>query len=426
MLYKENVLVLEDVILKDLVDVYQTPFYVYSKKSIIDKIRILKDVFSSIDNSFIAYSIKAESNISLLKIMIENGIGSDVVSLGEIKRFIKAGGDARDIVFSGVGKKEEDIIYALKVSVKQFNVESIPEALRINSLAKSMNVRAKYSFRVNPNIDAHTHKKITTGTYGDKFGISIETLKENINLIKSLSHIDFVGISVHIGSQIMSTDVYMSAINAIKEAIYYLKENEINVDTLDIGGGYGIDYNKKGNGFDFGTFKANVIPILKDLNLNIITEPGRFIIGEAGMLITKIEYIKKEWGKTYLILDAGMHNYMRTAIYDAHNEIKPLIIKSSDTMKVDIAGPICESTDFFAYDREINSVDEGDYIAILDTGAYGASMSNTYNSHTLCEQVLVSKNEHKLIRSRQTFDELIKNEIDLQAHCLDNTYKENP
>ncbi len=425
MLYKENFLVIENVILKDLVEVYQTPFYVYSKKSIEDKIKILKSVFSSIDNSFIAYSVKAESNISLLKIMIENGVGADVVSLGEIRRFIKAGGKASDIVFSGVGKKESDIIYALKASIKQFNVESIPEALRINNLALSLNVRAKYSFRINPNIDAHTHKKITTGTHGDKFGISVQTLKENIDLIKSLSNIDFIGLSMHIGSQIMSADVYMNAVNIVKELISYLKENGINIDTLDIGGGYGIDYTRKDNGFDFDSFKTNVIPILKDLKLNIITEPGRFIIGDAGMLITRIEYIKKEWGKTYLILDAGMNNYMRTAIYDARNQIKPLIIKSDNTMKVDIAGPICESTDFFAYDREINYVDEGDYIAIFDTGAYGASMSNTYNSHTLCEQVLVSENKHKLIRSRQTFDDLIKNEINLQDHFLDNTYKEN-
>jgi len=425
MLYKENFLAIEGVVLKDLVEIYQTPFYIYSKKSIVDKINILKDVFSSLENTFIAYSIKAESNISLLKIMIENSIGADVVSLGEIKRFMSAGGKSSDIVFSGVGKKEEDIRHALKLGIRQFNIESIPEALRINNLAKSMNVRAKYSFRVNPDIDAHTHKKITTATHGDKFGISIKTLKENINLIKSLSHIDFVGLSMHIGSQIMSADVYMDAINAIKETICYLGENDINIDTLDIGGGYGIDYNKKGNGFDFDTFKTNVIPILKDLNLNIITEPGRFIIGSAGMIITKIEYIKKEWGKTYLILDAGMHNYMRTALYEAYNEIKPLVIKNGDIMRVDIAGPICESTDFFAHDREINSVEEGDYIAILDTGAYGASMSNTYNSHTLCEQVLVSKNEHKLIRSRQTFDELIKNEVIPQVHCLDNTYKEN-
>lgn len=413
MLYKNDFLMLESIVLKDLVDKYQTPFYVYSKKSIEDKINILKNVFAPLDNSFIAYSIKAESNISLIRVMIENGIGVDIVSLGEIKRFIEAGGDGSNIIFSGVAKKEEDIIYALKLGIKQFNVESIPEVLRIDRLSKSLNVKAKYSFRINPDVDANTHKKITTGTCGDKFGISIKTLKENINLIKSFSNIEFVGLSMHIGSQISNPDVYIKAINVIKEAVYYLKENGVNSYTLDIGGGYGIDYSKENNGFDFDYFKNHAIPILKELNLNIITEPGRFIVGEAGLLIAKIEYIKKEWDKTYLIIDAGMNNYMRVALYDAYNEIKPLVLESQDIMEVDIVGPICESSDCFANDRKINCLEENDYIAILDVGAYGASMGNTYNTHALCEQVLVSKNEHKLIRRKQTFSDIVKNEINL-------------
>ena len=408
--YKNNILMCEDVEIREIAKVYNTPFYIYSKNNILEKIRVLKEVFSDIDDLLIAYAVKAENNLSILKLMVQEGIGADVVSIGEVFKYIKAGGNAKNIVFSGVGKTKEEIKKAIELEIRRFNIESIPEAIRINSIAKELNKTVKCSIRVNPNVDAHTHEKITTGVHGNKFGISITTLKDNAAILKSLNNIEIDSLSMHIGSQILDPAPLNKAIIVMKDLIEEVKNIGFNITSIDIGGGYGVRYDRKSKGFDFNKFKNESIGLLKDMNLSITTEPGRYFVAESGALIMRVEYIKEELGRKYVILDGGMNDYIRVAMYDAYNEIYPLV-KSNDSCNYDFVGPICESSDFFAYNRECPVLQEGDYVALLDAGAYGFSMSSNYNSRSLISQVMIDRDKHYLIRKAQTFEEMISYEI---------------
>lgn len=408
--YKDNTLMCEDLDLKSLTSKYKAPFYVYSKKTIKDNIKKIKDVFLSVDNVFIAYAMKAENNISILKIMIDEGLGADVVSVGEIEKYIKAGGDTKKIVFSGVAKSHEEIKRAIELNIKQFNIESIDEALRINNIAKSMNKNVSCAIRVNPNVDALTHHKITTGTKGDKFGISIKTIEDNAELLKSMSNIKINTLAMHIGSQMLNASPFYEAVKVLKKLYEEVSNIGLKIDTLDIGGGFGVGYNKGEASFDFDSFKKNTVELLRDTKLNIMLEPGRFLIAKSGALIMKVEYIKHEWGKTYVILNGGMNDYIRVAMYDAHNEILPLSIKEG-SMTSDFVGPICESSDIFAGGRVSSNLEEGDYVALLDSGAYGASMASNYNMKPLRAQVLVDKTNSALIRKEQSIEQMIENDI---------------
>lgn len=410
MYYKDNILMCEEVSLKSITDIYKTPFYVYSKKSIIDNIRTIKDVFLPIDKVFLAYALKAENNISILKLMVENGIGADVVSMGEINKYLKAGGSPDNIVFSGVSKSCDDIKKSIELDIKQFNIESIPEALRINDLAKSIGKKVKCAIRVNPNIDALTHYKITTGSEGDKFGISVRSIEDNIKLLKSLDYIEIDSLAIHIGSQMLDPMPFYNAITVVKKLCEEVINMGFNINTLDIGGGFGVRYDKSKSGFDFSKFKDATVELLKNINLNIIVEPGRFFVAEAGALIMKVEYVKREWGKNYVIVNAGMNDYIRVAMYDAYNEIVPLENRGG-SIRADFVGPVCESSDIFAYDRQTSDIIEGDYIALLDSGAYGASMSSNYNMKPLIAQILVDGDNYAVIRKEQTFEHMIENEI---------------
>lgn len=408
--YKNNILMCEDIDIRELTKVYGSPFYIYSKNDILQKIRFLKDIFSSLDDVLIAYAVKAENNLSILKMMVEEGIGADVVSIGETLKYIKAGGDARNIVFSGVAKTEEEIKKSIELNIKRFNIESIPEAVRINNIAKELKKRVKCSIRVNPNVDAHTHEKITTGVNGNKFGVCIKTIIENANLLKSLDNIEIESLSMHIGSQMTDAEPFYRAILVMKDLINEVNSMGFNITDIDIGGGYGVRYNKDHSGFDFDKFKNESINLLKEMNLKVTTEPGRYFVAESGALIMRVEYVKEELGRKYVILDGGMNDYVRVAMYDAYNEIYPLV-KRESVSNYDFVGPICESSDFFAYDRECSVVEEGDYVALLDAGAYGFSMSSNYNSRPLIAQVMADKDKHYIIRKRQTFDEMIESEI---------------
>ena len=408
--YKNNILMCEDIDIRELTKVYGSPFYIYSKNDILQKIRFLKDIFSSLDDVLIAYAVKAENNLSILKMMVEEGIGADVVSIGETLKYIKAGGDARNIVFSGVAKTEEEIKKSIELNIKRFNIESIPEAVRINNIAKELKKRVKCSIRVNPNVDAHTHEKITTGVNGNKFGVCIKTIIENANLLKSLDNIEIESLSMHIGSQMTDAEPFYRAILVMKDLISEVNSMGFNITDIDIGGGYGVRYNKDHSGFDFDKFKNESINLLKEMNLKVTTEPGRYFVAESGALIMRVEYVKEELGRKYVILDGGMNDYVRVAMYDAYNEIYPLV-KRESVSNYDFVGPICESSDFFAYDRECSVVEEGDYVALLDAGAYGFSMSSNYNSRPLIAQVMADKDKHYIIRKRQTFDEMIESEI---------------
>ncbi len=408
--YRNNILMCEDIDIRELANTYGSPFYIYSKNDILSKIRFLKNIFSSLDNVLIAYAVKAENNLSILKLMAEEGIGADVVSIGETLKYIKAGGKAENVVFSGVAKTREEIQKSIELNIKRFNIESIPEAIRINDIAKELKKRVKCSIRVNPNVDAHTHEKITTGINGNKFGISIKTIKENAELLKSLDNIEIESLSMHIGSQMTDAEPFYKAILVMKDLIGQVNSMGFNITDIDIGGGYGVRYNRDHSGFDFDKFKSESINLLKEMNLKVTTEPGRYFLAESGALIMRVEYIKEELGRKYVILDGGMNDYIRVAMYDAYNEIYPLV-KKDNVSNYDFVGPICESSDFFAYDRESSVLEQGDYVALLDAGAYGFSMSNNYNSRPLISQIMIDKDKHYTIRKKQTFEEMISNEI---------------
>ncbi|KLI32620.1 diaminopimelate decarboxylase [Brachyspira hyodysenteriae] len=408
--YENNILMCENVDIREIAEIYGTPFYIYSKNDILNKIRFLKEVFSPLNDVLIVYAIKAENNLSILKMMAEEGIGADVVSIGETLKYIKAGGKAENVVFSGVAKTEEEIRKSIELNIKRFNIESIPEAIRINNIAKELKKKVKCSIRVNPNVDAHTHEKITTGVNGNKFGISIKTIRENSELLKSLSNIEIESLSMHIGSQMTDAEPFYKAILVMRDLIGEINSMGFNITDIDIGGGYGVRYNRDHSGFDFNKFKAESINLLKEMNLRVTTEPGRYFVAESGALIMRVEYIKEELGRKYVILNGGMNDYVRVAMYDAYNEIYPLV-KKDNVSNYDFVGPICESSDFFAYDRESSVLEQGDYVALLDAGAYGFSMSSNYNSRLFIPQVMIDDKKHYIIRKRQTFEDMIRDEI---------------
>ena len=408
--YDNDILMCEDIAISDLAKVYKTPFYVYSKNDILNKIKNLKNIFSEIKDYSIVYAIKAENNLSILKLMIEEGIGGDVVSIGEILKYIKAGGKAENIVFSGVAKSEEEIKKSIELNINRFNIESFPEAVRINDIAKELKRKVKCSIRVNPNVDAHTHEKITTGIHGNKFGVSIKTIRENSKLLKSLDNIEIESLSMHIGSQMVDAEPFCRAIIVMKSLIEEINGMGFDIKNIDIGGGFGVRYNRDHSGFDFEKFKKESVSLLKEMDLSVTVEPGRYFVAEAGALIMKIEYIKEELNRKYVILNGGMNDYIRVAMYEAYNEIMPLI-KREGFSNYDFVGPICESSDIFASDRESNLLKAGDYVALLDAGAYGYSMAGNYNSRPLIAQIMVDKDKHYIIRREQSFEDMIKNEL---------------
>ena len=408
--YNNDILMCEDLKIADLVKVYKTPFYIYSKNDILNKIKNLKNIFSELKDYSIVYAIKAENNLSILKLMIEEGIGGDVVSIGEILKYIKAGGKAENIVFSGVAKSEEEIKKSIELNINRFNIESFPEAVRINDIAKELKRKVKCSIRVNPNVDAHTHEKITTGIHGNKFGVSIKTIRENSKLLKSLDNIEIESLSMHIGSQMVDAEPFYRAIIVMKSLIEEVDALGFNIKNIDIGGGFGVRYNRDHSGFDFDKFKKESVNLLKEMGLSVTVEPGRYFVAEAGALIMKIEYIKEELNRKYVILNGGMNDYIRVAMYEAYNEIMPLI-KREGFSNYDFVGPICESSDIFASDRESNLLKAGDYVALLDAGAYGYSMAGNYNSRPLIAQIMVDKDKHYTIRKEQSFEDMIKNEL---------------
>ena len=408
--YDNDILMCEDIAISDLAKVYKTPFYVYSKNDILNKIKNLKNIFSEIKDYSIVYAIKAENNLSILKLMIEEGIGGDVVSIGEILKYIKAGGKAENIVFSGVAKSEEEIKKSIELNINRFNIESFPEAVRINDIAKELKRKVKCSIRVNPNVDAHTHEKITTGIHGNKFGVSIKTIRENSKLLKSLENIEIESLSMHIGSPMVDAEPFYRAIIVMKSLIEEINEMGFHIKNIDIGGGFGVRYNRDHSGFDFEKFKKESVSLLKEMDLSVTVEPGRYFVAEAGALIMKIEYIKEELNRKYVILNGGMNDYIRVAMYEAYNEIMPLI-KREGFSNYDFVGPICESSDIFASDRESNLLKAGDYVALLDAGAYGYSMAGNYNSRPLIAQIMTDKDKHYIIRREQSFEDMIKNEL---------------
>lgn len=406
--YQNSALFCENIPLAKIAEEVGTPAYVYSAKTIQRHFHAFHDTIADHDH-LICYSVKANSNLSILKLLAGCGSGFDIVSGGELFRVMKAGGDPQKVVFSGVGKTEEEIRYALENKILSFNVESEQELSVIQRIAREQANRAPVSLRVNPNIDPKTHPYISTGLKENKFGIPIEEALKIYRSRDSFSHIDFVGIDCHIGSQMLSLKPILETLKELKKIILSLRASGVTIRHLNLGGGLGIRYSLEAPPSP-QEYIAEILKETKDLGVKLLFEPGRTIVGNAGILLTKVLYTKKTSDKHFVIVDAAMNDLIRPAFYNAYQEIWPVEKKEGETQKVDVVGPVCESGDFLAKDRPLPSVKPGDLLAIMSSGAYGFSMSSNYNSRKRAAEVLVDHASYKICRRRETREDLISGE----------------
>jgi diaminopimelate decarboxylase len=423
--YKNGSLFCENVDLQELADTHGTPLYVYSANTILDHYRRLNAALAGLDHE-VAYAVKANSNLSVLRLLAEEGAGFDIVSGGELYRVIKAGGDPAHCTFAGVGKTRAEIEYALQQGIYSFNVESEEELRYLDKVAGELGVIAPAAVRVNPNVDAKTHKYISTGKSENKFGVdfgAIEDLYERAS--KELKNIKLRGLQMHIGSQLTSVDPFVEAVKKVAPLAIKLKE-AYGIEFWSIGGGIGIVYRESlesgaqdwwdhqadaDRPLTIEQYGASIVPLIQDLGLKILVEPGRYIVGNAGVLLTKCLYEKKGTAKTFKIVDAGMNDLIRPALYEGHHEIVPLKQPGEERIKVDVVGPICESGDFFCQDRELPDFQPGETVALMSAGAYGFVMASNYNTRPLPAEILVDGADSKVIRKRQTLDDLLAGEF---------------
>ena len=381
-----------------------TPCYIYSENQIKENYIKFVNTFKKI-NPLICFAAKSNSNLYILRSLGKLGAGTDVVSAGELLKALKAGIKANKIVFSGVGKTEEELKIAINKKILLINCESESEAKIINKIAKKSNKKISIGFRLNPNIDAKTHKKISTGKADNKFGVSIKNFSVFLEEIKKLKNVKLEALSVHIGSQILTDVPYKKVLTVLSKLIKNLK---LNLKYIDLGGGFGINYSKKDKPINLKRYSNLVHSFSKKLNCKIIFEPGRSIVGNAGILVSKIQYIKNGTNKKFIILNAGMNDFMRPALYDAQHQIIP-VVKITKKIKgmIEFVGPVCESTCKFGKYKNYQKVSENDFVAITNVGAYGASLSSNYNTRPLIAEILVNKNKFKFIRKKQNLLKLI-------------------
>ena len=409
--YKHDQLFIESVAVSEITRSLRTPFYVYSRAVIKDNFDRFKRSIEGLDG-IICYSVKANSNLSVLETIAKLGGGADVVSLGEFQRALRAGIDPKKIVFSGVGKQDFEIAEMLKSSLLQFNVESLSELEMINEIAISLNIEAPIAFRVNPDIDAGTHENISTGKADNKFGIPIGNAKEIYKYASKLEKIKVVGIDVHIGSQISNLNAFRQTFEHLKKLIDDLKGINIILENIDIGGGLGIKYTEDDIQPDLQEYGKLVKQILGNLNCRIIFEPGRYLVGNSGILVTKVLHKKQSQNKNFLITDAGMNDFSRTALYGAAHRLIPLSKEKSEEAAVyDVVGPVCETTDTFLKNYLVEKADTGDFFAFLDVGAYGAVLSSEYNTRPLIPEIMVYRKRYEIVRPRPTYDEIFDKEV---------------
>jgi len=386
-----------------------TPFYLYSSNTLASHFQAFEMAFANVPH-LICFALKSNSNSAVLRLLGREGAGADIVSGGELFRALRAGIDPKKLVYAGVGKRRDEIEYALKVGILMFNVESGEELLAIDRAAKDMRARAKIALRVNPNIDPKTHKYISTGLKENKFGIPIEQALEFYQVAKSLSNIEVVGVHQHIGSQITEVQPFVDALVKLVAFVKELRTAGIDITYINIGGGLGITYKDETPPLPKEVAQA-IQPLLKDSGCTIVMEPGRAIVGNAGILVTSALYHKQSGDKRFLIVDAGMNDLIRPSLYEAYHDIRPVVEPLSPERTVcDIVGPICESGDFLAKDREMPVVKPGELIAVLGAGAYGFSMSSNYNSRPRAAEVMVKGSEYHIVRERETYSDLIRGE----------------
>lgn len=406
--FKNGELHCEDVNVAAIAQKVGTPFYLYSHHTIIDHFTKIQKAFATV-NPLICYAMKANDNLAVLKTLADHGAGFDIVSIGELKKALKIGADPKKIVFASVGKTEAEIAFALETGILFFNVESIPELEEINRIAKKMGKKTRAALRINPDTEAATHSHITTGTLKNKFGIDLSSTRKILKTQKKYSHVKINGLHIHIGSQIITSGPFITAIKRVIEFLSVLKKDKIAIEYLDIGGGLGIIY-KDEKPQTAQDFADAILPYLSKMDLKIIMEPGRFIVGNAGIFVTKVLYLKDNGLKKFVIVDGGMNDLIRPSLYNAYHEIVPLKENSTKKIKVDVVGPICESGDFFAKDREIPEVKKDDLLAVMSAGAYGYVMSSNYNVRCRVPEVMVKENKFAITKKRETYTDLFKGE----------------
>jgi diaminopimelate decarboxylase len=442
--YRDGKLYCENVDLAGAAEEFGTPLYIYSAGTILDHYARLDAALAPLDH-LICYAVKANSNRAILKLLAEAGAGFDIVSGGELFRAIKAGADPKKCTFAGVGKARDEIEYALAQGVYSFNVESEAELEYIDKIAAAQKPRAPIALRVNPDVDPHTHEYIATGSHENKFGIALGDVPTVYQRAARMPNIDIVGVQMHIGSQITETKPFVDAVNKLAPLVRDLK-SKYGIKFFSIGGGLGIVYESSFESgakewwSDSGSTKHQlsikeyvdaILPALRELNIRILLEPGRLLVGNAGVLLTRVRYIKESGHKKFAIVDAGMNDLIRPALYRSYHEIVTVEQKNSPSSqsspsgrgtreaagegkmeKIDIVGPVCESGDFFALDREMPEIHEGDLLAIMSAGAYGFVMASNYNSRPLPAEALVRGDKVALIRKRQTWEDLVRGEAE--------------
>ncbi len=403
--YRNNELYCEDVPIQTIAENVGTPFYVYSHATLKRHFLIFNEAFEGLDR-LVCYSAKANTNQAVLKLFETLGSGLDIVSGGELYRGLKAGFSPDRIVYSGVGKRMDEIDYALEAGILMFNVESLEELHLINERAGLLNRKAPVAIRVNPDVDPKTHPYISTGLGKNKFGIDTETAIEGYKVASRLDHIDVVGIDCHIGSQITEAKPFIEALESIKRLIDELRHMRIEIRYLDMGGGLGITYDDESPPHPREYARA-IVESLKGSHLKLILEPGRVIVGNAGILVTQVLFRKSGRVKEFVVADAGMNDLMRPTLYKAFHAIEPVVRAEDDPITADVVGPICESGDFLALDRKIHNVKKGDLLAVMSAGAYGFTMSSNYCSRPRVAEVMVKDDSFHVVRNRESYQDLV-------------------
>ena len=405
--YKDGQLFAEDVSIRSLADSVGTPFYCYSTATLVRHFRVFSESFSDLKPR-ICYAVKANPNLAILKTLAKEGSGADVVSQGEIMLALAAGIPADKIVFSGVGKTREEMAFALDKQIFQFNIESEPELDLLNDVAISKNTRAPIAIRVNPDVTPGTHAKISTGQKESKFGVTLDQARAMYHRATAMKGIEIQGVSVHIGSQLTNLAPFGEAFSRVRDFVTDLRAKNIPIRTVDLGGGLGIPYGKEEPPLP-SAYADIVKKSIAGLECQLMFEPGRLLVGNAGVLVSRVIYVKRSEHKIFVIVDAGMNDLIRPTLYNAHHQIVPVDGDTSDepTELVDVVGPVCETGDYFALDRLMKVPNAGDLLAFRSAGAYGAAMSGTYNARPLIAEVQVNGEKHALTRPRQTYDELL-------------------
>jgi len=407
--YKNHQLQCEGIPIQEIAETVGTPFYLYSYHTLVRHFTVFDDAFKGIPH-LVCYSAKSNSNLALLRLFVNLGGGADIVSGGELYRAINAGADPQKIVFSGVGKRKDEIEYALKVGILMFNVESSQELQAINEVAGRIGKKAPISIRVNPDIDPRTHPYISTGLKQNKFGIDILRAPMAYRLAAQLPDLKIVGIDCHIGSQLVEVDPIVEALKRLKKLVENLRKEGVDIQYLDLGGGLGITYEDEEPPHPV-EYASTILEEIRGFGCTLVLEPGRVIVGNAGVLISKVLYTKENEEKRFVIVDAGMNDLVRPSYYGAYHNILPVKEEKREEVVADVVGPICESSDFLAKGRKLPNLQSGELIAVMSAGAYGFSMSTNYNSRPRVAEVLVKDDQMFVIRKREDYEDLVRGEV---------------